>query len=85
MFHFETLVGSSIRLAVIADDITGAFDTGVQFSKRGSRVSVATGAQICEPISGADVLVLDAIAKYVGEHSPAKFSNVPKQKRRVVR
>ncbi len=65
MFHFETLVGSSIRLAVIADDITGAFDTGVQFSKRGSRVSVATGAQICEPISGADVLVLDAQTRHL--------------------
>lgn len=49
-----------MKVAVIADDLTGAGDTGVQFAKRGLQVSVLlqfvneTGA-----VSERDVLVLD--------------------------
>lgn len=49
-----------IKLAVIADDLTGANDTGVQFVKYGMRVQVllstqTTGATEAEP----DILVVD--------------------------
>ena len=52
------------RLAVIADDITGSFDTGVQFQKRGASVQVALAAQLPHSLAGADVLVIDAETRH---------------------
>lgn len=54
-----------MRLVVIADDITGAFDTGVQFFKRGASVSVAIGSQLNGKHSHADVLVINAETRHL--------------------
>ena len=64
MFHFETHYKHSPRLAVIADDITGAFDTGVQFQKRGAAVQVALASQLPANLNGVDVLVIDAETRH---------------------
>ncbi len=52
------------RLAVIADDITGSFDTGVQFQKRGAAVQVALSTQLPGTLAGVDVLVIDAETRH---------------------
>lgn len=52
------------RLAVIADDITGSFDTGVQFQKRGAAVQVALATQLPGTLAGVDVLVIDAETRH---------------------
>lgn len=68
MLHFET---SAIhpRLVVIADDITGAFDTGVQFHLHGSTVKVVSAAQLPQVLSGIDVLVIDAETRHTSPHA----------------
>ena len=50
-----------IKLLVIADDFTGALDTGVQFSKRGipTMVSTDTTFNFNEMNEEVDVLVID--------------------------
>ncbi|KQX68656.1 four-carbon acid sugar kinase family protein [Paenibacillus sp. Root444D2] len=59
-----------MKIAVIADDITGSGDTGVQFAKRGLQVSVLlqfmseTGA-----MSERDVLVLDTDSRSLDAES----------------
>ncbi len=48
------------KLAVIADDFTGANDTGVQFSKKGLKTIVVTNTQNVENVlEKLDVLVID--------------------------
>ena len=48
-----------VRLGVIADDLTGANDTGVQFARRGARTIVALDWHDLESLNRhADVLVL---------------------------
>ena len=48
------------KMGVIADDLTGANDTGVQFSKQGLRTIVLTHIQELKDISDrVDVIVLD--------------------------
>jgi D-threonate/D-erythronate kinase len=47
-----------MRLGVIADDLTGAFDTGVQFSNWGMQVEVLLKDE-APYVSGADVVVVD--------------------------
>ena len=64
MFQNETKMEYLTRLVVIADDITGAFDTGVQFSKRGASVQVAVGARLGEEAPRADVVVIDAETRH---------------------
>lgn len=46
-------------LAVVADDLTGAADTGVQFSQRGLRTVVLLDLAALSRSSGSDVVVLD--------------------------
>lgn len=65
MFQFETKERSRARLVVIADDITGAFDTGVQFSKRGASVRVVIGSQLSEEHAITDVLVINAETRHL--------------------
>lgn len=65
LFQYKASERSHIRLAVIADDITGAFDTGVQFSKRGARVLVTTQTQVASHSTEADVLVIDAQTRHL--------------------
>lgn len=56
-----------IRLLVISDDLTGAMDTGVQFSARGIRTLVTMDLEIC--ITGIDagvsVLVVDTESRHL--------------------
>jgi uncharacterized protein YgbK (DUF1537 family) len=57
------------RLAVIADDLTGAMDTGVQFSKRGlETVVLMSGAELPAPghrLFATQVLVIDTDSRAV--------------------
>lgn len=64
MFKIETYPDRYPRLAVIADDITGSFDTGVQFQKRGAAVQVALATQLPVSLVGVDVLVIDAETRH---------------------
>ena len=55
------------RLLIIADDFTGALDTGVQFAKNGARVLVSLNrnCDLSSPYSDAQVLVLDAETRHL--------------------
>jgi uncharacterized protein YgbK (DUF1537 family) len=48
-----------IRIAVIADDLTGANDTGVQFAKQGLETVVLMGLEPQPDVLDADVVVVD--------------------------
>ncbi len=51
---------SMFQLAIIADDLTGAMDTGVQFAKRALRTVVSLSDRFAEGVAdGADVIVLN--------------------------
>ena len=56
-----------IKLLVIADDITGALDTGVQFSKKGVPTLVATYNQLQRSLynSSIEVLVIDVESRHL--------------------
>lgn len=68
-------------LMVIADDITGAFDTGVQFSNQNARVRVALGAAIGANAFAreTDVLIVDAETRHLPE------AGAEAETRRIVR
>lgn len=48
------------KIAVIADDLTGANDTGVQFAKQGLKTTVLMGAQLPPGMIEEDVVVVDS-------------------------
>ena len=56
-----------IHLFVIADDFTGALDTGVQFASYGAatKVIVGTGLQALEADAQTQVLVVDAETRHL--------------------
>lgn len=56
-----------VRLLVIADDFTGALDTGVQFAARGAATRVATDPayDLSQAEAGIQVLVLDAETRHL--------------------
>jgi D-threonate/D-erythronate kinase len=55
--HNET---ASAKLLIVADDLTGAGDTGVQFSKRGLKTIIITGNDhIKSTLKNCDVLVVN--------------------------
>jgi len=56
-----------VRLLVIADDFTGALDTGVQFAARGAATRVATDPayDLSRAEAGIQVLVLDAETRHL--------------------
>ena len=49
-----------IKLLIIADDFTGALDTGVQFAARGAATRVVT--DLAYDFAGADAEVLVLVA-----------------------
>lgn len=58
------------RLLVIADDLTGALDSGVQLARKGAKVVVCLDA--CDAIDcadGADVVVVDSETRHVDAKS----------------
>jgi uncharacterized protein YgbK (DUF1537 family) len=69
MIHNETIGkgAAMLKLLIIADDFTGALDTGVQFAAEGIETRVITNTQV--DFSGiapeAEVLVLDAETRHL--------------------
>jgi D-threonate/D-erythronate kinase len=59
---------------VIADDLTGATDTGVQFAERGwdTRVIVWTGAPLDAHAADVAVLVVDTRSRHLPAHEAAR-------------
>lgn len=53
-----------MKIAIIADDLTGANDTGVQFARTGLKTSVLMEAG-CATVSQPDVLVIDTDTRAV--------------------
>lgn len=53
------------QLMLIADDLTGAFDTGVQFQKRGASVAFATLPQLAHASYDTDVVVADVETRHL--------------------
>ena len=55
------------RLAVIADDFTGALDTGIQFAKKGIRIEVLSGCadRIGDVGADVEVLVFDTQSRHI--------------------
>ncbi|MBO0457972.1 four-carbon acid sugar kinase family protein [Enterococcus hulanensis] len=64
-----------IKLLVIADDFTGALDTGVQFSKRGISTVVSTDTTInfSEVDEAINVLVIDTESRYLSSKEAYKL------------
>lgn len=56
-----------IKILVIADDFTGALDTGVHFSMKGAKTLVSTQTNYLEEndTTDLDVLVIDTETRYV--------------------
>ena len=54
-----------VKLLIIADDFTGALDTGVQFAARGAKTKVVTDSGYNLADAEGDVLVLDAETRHV--------------------
>ena len=52
-------------LLIIADDFTGALDTGVQFAARGIKTRVVVGADVALTHQNADVLVVDTETRHL--------------------
>lgn len=52
-------------LLIIADDFTGALDTGVQFAARGIKTRVVVGADASLTHQNADVLVVDTETRHL--------------------
>lgn len=56
------------KLLILADDLTGALDAGVQFAKKGDRVRVCTVPRGAFTYTGeADVLVIDTESRHIGK------------------
>lgn len=58
-------MNAPLRLVMIADDLTGSFDTGVQFEKRGASVSFTTPENLDGFSAGTDVVVIDTESRHV--------------------
>lgn len=56
-----------VRLLIVADDFTGALDTGVQFTARGARACVVTDPayEFSRTKAGIQVLILDAETRHL--------------------
>lgn len=54
-----------VKLLILADDFTGALDTGVQFSGKGIRTQVVVNSHWVEPASDCDVMVIDVETRHV--------------------
>jgi uncharacterized protein YgbK (DUF1537 family) len=55
-----------LKVGVLADDLTGAFDTGVQFRNWGLTVEVLIG-EIEDPLKTVDVIVIDTESRYLSQ------------------
>ncbi len=54
------------KLLILADDLTGALDSGVQFSRKGDKVLICTNIDHAfEHLDQADILVIDTESRHV--------------------
>jgi D-threonate/D-erythronate kinase len=66
-------IRGSEKILVIADDLTGAVDTGVQFRKGKRKTIVVTDNEnICKSLKKCDVLVVDIESRFVDKESAYK-------------
>ena len=61
-----------MRVAIIADDLTGAADTGVQFARAGYRTAVAFRGAPVPPAGGLDAVALDTDSRALPASLAAK-------------
>lgn len=64
-----------LEIAIVADDLTGALDTGVQFAKRGYHTAlqvVTSHYQIESPSPGIEVLIIDAEQRHLSDEKAAE-------------
>lgn len=61
------------RLAILADDLTGALDTGAQFSARGLETRIFWRAEAMDGASGADVAVFNMRCRH---KAPAEAAEI---------
>ena len=62
-----------LKLLIVADDFTGALDTGVQFAELGASVKVVTYPQYeLSRSEGLDVLIFDAETRHISPQSAYK-------------
>jgi uncharacterized protein YgbK (DUF1537 family) len=71
---------SADKLLIVADDFTGAGDTGVQFSKNGLRAMVITGTDnFTENLEQCDVIAVDTESRFDDAETAArKISDIGK-------
>ncbi len=64
-----------LKLLVLADDLTGALDTGVQFTRRGIKTTVKVGSkfEINEEEKDVEVLVMDVETRHLAEREAYKI------------
>src|SRR5919112_5760097 len=65
-------IGGSMRVAIIADDLTGAADTGVQLARGGYRTAVAFRDTPIPPAEDLDAVVLDTDSRAMPDGFAAK-------------
>ena len=53
------------KLLIIADDLTGALDTGVKFAEAGLKTAVSTRCESCLADTSSDVAVLCADTRHL--------------------
>src|SRR5919202_4419721 len=61
-----------MKVAIIADDLTGAADTGVQFAAAGYRMAVAFRGAPIPPTEDLDAVALDTDSRAMPAGFPAK-------------
>lgn len=65
------------KLLIIADDLTGALDTGVKFAEAGLTTAVSTRCESCPADSSADVAVLCADTRHLpGEEAYREIRSI---------
>ena len=64
-----------VKLLILADDFTGALDTGVQFSGKGIRTQVVVSSHWVEPDSDCDVMVIDMETRHVPKEKAYEIVN----------
>lgn len=64
-----------VKLLILADDFTGALDTGVQFSGKGIRTQVVVSGHWVEPDSDCDVMVIDMETRHVPKEKAYEIVN----------
>lgn len=61
----QNILSNSEKILIVADDLTGAVDTGVQFSMRHLKTIVVTGNEhLKESLKTCDVLVVDTESRF---------------------